>query len=604
MMRFLEENVLKPVDPTIGDSDDWPTFELVDVFVYQADDPQTPTSLLVADSDSPVVVEGRLESVDRGLARHLIQKRSLPKDIKIVNVKKFAYGQYENGQLALWAAGRTGWFEIRPSEDYAPVFDEMTEAVRVLYYLEDEYRHLTKKRARRKMKGALSIGLQKYAVAHDLEDASEDDVAEIFYKHHNFLFATMLKKSEKPPPWARSPIMKHLKKEFPEEYALAQEKVNRAVSDSDDESDEDEEEESSQSVEVPPEPTANDEEDEQVQVIIEAMRGVKAQKKLLYKQVTLDLLAKALCETEVESLAEANELIFAHRDSLIRALKTTPPGNWWTQSQVYKRLVTTPIQPLPLRRSASNKRSDRRTSTMSDSEHPIVIDSDSDELNLTPAAQTSRKGRKGRKGKSVLRPRSSKYANKAAGRRGRLPQPKEEEADEDDMEVEPFISPSTRMTQTEAQGRSGKQLLDQLFSESDEDEPADPDDESLPVQWKKPDGIIEQASLKLVEEPLPSTVAQGPGDTWTCTFDGCSHKVYGASTPGGKDRIKIHFRSHADGPEQLIDLVYQEQRPYLPVNNLINRLRAMAEEQAADGTQPSGEDAKAPRFPKPINRKY
>ena len=41
--------------------------------------------------------------------------------------------------------------------------------------------------------------------------------------------------------------------------------------------------------------------------------------------------------------------------------------------------------------------------------------------------------------------------------------------------------------------------------------------------------------------------------------------MHAASTAEGKERVKAHFREHADAAQAKIDLALKESRPYLPV---------------------------------------
>lgn len=74
----------------------------------------------------------------------MLERASLPATIRIDNVHTFSYGQYEEGKVALWAAGEAGWFELKPSRAYKPVFTEMVEAVNTLYFTADYYRDITR----------------------------------------------------------------------------------------------------------------------------------------------------------------------------------------------------------------------------------------------------------------------------------------------------------------------------------------------------------------------------------------------------------------------------------------------------------------------------
>lgn len=119
--------------------------------------------------------------------------------------------------------------------------------------------------------------------------------------------------------------------------------------------------------------------------------------------------------------------------------------------------------------------------------------------------------------------------------------------------------------------------------------------------------------LDVVSEPMPSFEPTGPGDTWTCGFDGCNHKVYGASTPESRELIKEHYRQHAHDSQAQIDLVYKEERPYLPVGNLVKKIREMAAQQkvakpTAEAVEPwrvgPGGTVLEAQWPKPVKQKY
>ena len=50
---------------------------------------------------------------------------------------RYSYAELEDGDIAIWAAGKAGWFELRPSPQYAQIFETVEEAVRLLYFVTD-----------------------------------------------------------------------------------------------------------------------------------------------------------------------------------------------------------------------------------------------------------------------------------------------------------------------------------------------------------------------------------------------------------------------------------------------------------------------------------
>ena len=65
-MANLEEDVLKPKDPSLRNSDEWPTFNLKKITVASQKTGEL-CSLLTAHKGHPVTVSGKLEKVDSDL---------------------------------------------------------------------------------------------------------------------------------------------------------------------------------------------------------------------------------------------------------------------------------------------------------------------------------------------------------------------------------------------------------------------------------------------------------------------------------------------------------------------------------------------------------
>jgi hypothetical protein len=69
----------------------------------------------------------------------VLKKPYKPTKIEIRNVTRFSYGEMTDGAYAIWAQGKAGWFEISPSAQYKPLFDEIVRAVEILYFVTDIY---------------------------------------------------------------------------------------------------------------------------------------------------------------------------------------------------------------------------------------------------------------------------------------------------------------------------------------------------------------------------------------------------------------------------------------------------------------------------------
>ena len=72
----------------------------------------------------------------------------LTKRIVLENVTHFAYGQHNDGEVGFWVAGKAGWFSISPAKGYTAIFNDVVEAIDLLYFLAD--RHQSKRRRKRR----------------------------------------------------------------------------------------------------------------------------------------------------------------------------------------------------------------------------------------------------------------------------------------------------------------------------------------------------------------------------------------------------------------------------------------------------------------------
>lgn len=206
--------------------------------------------------------------------------------------------------------------------------------------------------------------------------------------------------------------------------------------------------------------------------------------------------------------------------------------------------------------------------------------------------ETPRRPYHAHKGKSsVLRPKSSKAAGKGrGGKRGKTNSstPFDKDLDEilsdddeilsDDGEPMELSSPSKRKSPDDhslinprKRAASCSHSLNSppsSPSSSDTEASSDP----LPLRWKQNVSAKSTKSTSptflpsIISTSLPSFATNAPGDSFICTFDGCAHKIFGASTASGKAFIKEHFEEHtARRQEQLELVISEEQRSRLPV---------------------------------------
>lgn len=73
-------------------------------------------------------------------------------------------------------------------------------------------------------------------------------------------------------------------------------------------------------------------------------------------------------------------------------------------------------------------------------------------------------------------------------------------------------------------------------------------------------------SPQIVSTPLPTYEANGPRDSWLCSFDGCTQRIYGCSKELGRQLITEHLEDHSRGRDKVVGILWREQNKlHLPV---------------------------------------
>ncbi|KAK8031740.1 hypothetical protein PG990_001474 [Apiospora arundinis] len=143
---------------TVATSENWPCFLLEDATVYNTRGDIA--NLLHADSEGPFVIRGRL-SIEQD--QHVYLQRGHAKDkdawIEIPISKTYSIGVKDDSIPVIWAMGKSGWFEIAPSDKYSSMANTMFEAVtlhfNILFQYEaerDRLKEEEKKKSRQRRK--------------------------------------------------------------------------------------------------------------------------------------------------------------------------------------------------------------------------------------------------------------------------------------------------------------------------------------------------------------------------------------------------------------------------------------------------------------------
>ena len=528
-----EGNLLATLHPDlVNNSDEWPEFELKDVKVFTPNDPSNLTSVLEAAAHYPLTLTGHLEPLAKDQA-HLYTQTTTRRAplIEIKDVRMFSYGQFEDGNIGLWAGGLAGWYALKPSRAYKSIWSSMVESVDAFYWVLDSYRE--KRRKGNKKSGPVLPDFtaeelfDKYA-DEVLEDAKGGkEAAQVIYEQRHFLLASMLAGKEGIA-WARNPLYEHLSTRFPDDHALVKSRLTGQAL-----------------------PARND---RQKSASVEA-GNLKRKRGKLGKDASADATS-----TRENSMVDAAETRSKREASQQQPAKSTAS-----------------------RRTRRGQRESPSTDTPGvEAKTPReVLDSDDEQMHRSM------------KGRSALRPKASK-SGKGASKGGKAPVQDFDDNDSDDDQIQsPTVIAKKHQSHTFA-NRNAKQKASKHDVDEGIDIPSSPasgDPPSTPSQTGRdansnsdeeeedqPPGTDLALRLKHAPDPIQE-------DTWICALDGCSHKVYQASQPDSQRLIREHYALHAYDADERVQLVKKLQHPSLPVGHLMERVRSQARSDGFPGSR-------------------
>ncbi|OAX81166.1 hypothetical protein ACJ72_04493 [Emergomyces africanus] len=551
------ENVLAARDPTLNDENDWEEFALTDVKVLVPGKTRY-ANILSASADNPVRVTGQLEIVEEEQEELVLDDSYRNKRVLIDNVTHYAYGQHDDGEIGLWVAGSAGWFSIAPARGYKPMFNEMVEAIDLLYFLADK--HQKSRRRGQKWNPKIDYLFDEYTKHTNGACEDAEDAAEVFYKHHEFLIKQMVRGKENVD-WASTPVYAHLRELYLDvfERAEATELGNQERSESDEESE--------------ASPNASDVGGAQAETIFEVILDMKESGLLSKRRLNVTTVAETLLKRyEMSSLNYALNLIRARAGLLIEMLDNAQTATFdWSQKAIYRQLKelesseglqgfsTTPLHP--------------RTPKEEGSSSPLGEESEDDNEILVP------KGRRRRVRKSLLRPKMSSVSAKGAGKRNR-----QAALGSTDSEEEIEALPQSENTPSKIRGH--RLVHDPLSAKVNESTRSIASGSDVASVRKTPMQEIFESLMSSnpamdinyenmnhsTQSPDPSNL---PPDTWVCSIQGCGKIITKASSRRSKEAILDHSLVHAEDTQTKLNLVFAEQRHNVnvSVNHLVNRIR-------------------------------
>lgn len=559
MTRTIHEtDVLKPRDPSLDENtDEWPEFVLSKAHVHLPDDPEATEDLLQAAAGFPLTVVGQLEPLDEEDA-HLYQRAPTTKRVNIAlhNVSTFSYGQYGDGSTAIWAAGKAGWYVVKPGRGYKATYDKMVEAVNLLYFVADLYRA-----PRKEGKGKNATTLPDYTAqevfdkyaAEELGSSDAEDGRERVYEHKDFLISSMLAGKEGLL-WSKFPLYTHLYSRFRNVFVQEKARMTRAQSGS---------------------------------------TGMsKPSKSREARQMSVDSASTSSTLKRKRGRTASSQVEVISLDGTSDASSTA--GNGGDNAAKEQSLRQSRVV-------AKEKANLRRTRQNSVAES--AVDEAAEGQAMTPTAEddTDEETKlRARKNKSSLRPRASK-ASKSAARKGSKG-PTANDRDED--EPDPPSSPTGAVQRKQIDGSDPHHLPKRRNSRHHDDEgidiPTSPStDTASPDSRNTP--LAQTTDLALrgmahVPDPLQE-------DTWICALDGCTHKVYAASHPDSQRLIREHYALHAYDDDERVRMVKKLQAPSLPAQHLMDKVRQQAKMEGFPGSF-DGQRQMGSRYPNLIVQRY
>ncbi|EAS28050.3 uncharacterized protein CIMG_13591 [Coccidioides immitis RS] len=569
------ESILAARSPSLTDENDWEEFTLSDVKVRVPGKVRY-ANLLYASPENPVSVTGQLELVEEHQKPLVLDENYRAKRVIIENVTHFAYGQHDDGEVGIWVAGKPGWFSVSPAKGYKAVFNEMVEAVDLLYFITDK--HQPKGRKRKQWNPKLDYLLDQY-IKHTHEACEDaDDAAEVFDKHHAFLMKQMFQGREGID-WDTTPIYKYFRDKYKE---LFQELENESAKEgpiniTGDEEVEDDNTESPDAVTV---------ERTQADTVFEAILDMRKSKQGLKPQLTLKTVAEYLLKRfEMVSLDYAIDLMKARASYLIEMMDNARNSSSvdWSRKTIYKQL----------------KKAERSASTQDVCNTPLHPRPPEDQENSSSSPEESDEEelpRQRRARMSILRPKLSSVPMKRAGKSAK--QPPSEASDSEELEDMNLIEDTpTRpgghhMTQEPLPPRVNE-LARSVISISDL-ETSSPHARSVQEAVEPPGktGPFINGNSTMPSPALAPPDVNHPPDTWICSVHGCGKAVYKASSKRSKEVILDHSLVHANDTQTKLNLVFAEQRLNVnaSVDHLLNRIRDFGslQEDAGDGEIDSG----------------
>ncbi|GAB7357834.1 hypothetical protein MBLNU230_g0006t1 [Neophaeotheca triangularis] len=526
-----ETAILKPRDPALDlDTDAWPEFILKDAEVYPQESEANgeSISLLLASEHNPLTLTGRVAAPTAKTRSLYLNAGSIPKQgqrVVVESVKSFAYGQYPDGSIALWAAGKAGWFLLKPSRAYKPRFTEMTQAIEALYWLADHYREDGNSDP-----DTETVYAELGRFASDNENLTDSVWAQVgrdmLVPHREFLLASMIGKKEGIE-WAEKQLFREWCKRFPNELATVKERAFGK-----------------------PVAKKGNKASQSWQGSIDSAGSLKRKR---------GRPPKASGDVGVDSSSTG-------RQNPVESVEKPKKG----------------MPPPPSRGSRQpqgSRASSRLSATAQGPEGPTTEPT----RTTTPSQDDSEDehARHAQKGKSALRLKPAKASKGTSGKGGKAPvSDNQEDGSDNDSDELVLNSPSlanAKKRKTSASPPNPSNPDDSSSSDEGIDIPSSPSSSAHAADTAR----SASATTRLPNDPVQE-------NTYTCPLDGCNHKVYLASEPASQKLIREHFALHAYDDDRRVQLVKRLALPGMGSGYLMQRVKERVAKEGFVGSFENG----------------
>jgi len=487
--------------------------------------------------------------------------------LEVSPVGRYAFGSDEKGDIQIWAAGRSGWFElVEPATEYATVHEEMIEAVKLWHAILDNT----------KLQNASGKDIfVPFMKKKDLRGATAEDV---FRRHATFIIEQMKKSLAS---WSKKPLYQYVRKLEKDTAPETIPQLSNPPPNMTSRQREVKKRGSGRPVrnEAPERPQTPPNKKKAARTPVDELNRIETEAAILWK--FLQLKSERIVRAEklnIEKVARLVHSQFIFDDEkqaasyvrfqgkyLIKAMQERRNQKTWGQSQLYHELMETILTQNMIGKMAKIVLQVRQYALGEElAIAGLDIYASSDEEIQQHHSKSALRPKSGGKGKSYTANMDREEENLSSG--SLTPRKRK------DANAETSYRRSKRRALSVAQSSDRSSIRDDpdQATESDNDQ-AQTAEKTLPLRWKdsnaQPDPAEEVPFL--LKGATLNTDPNAPGDVWHCNALGCMQTIYGATSGLGQRLIDDHIYEHQEleeRPPQLSVVMNETKKTNLPVS--------------------------------------